>query len=119
MAKRNDKEFFENLEKIKKLLEDKIPGGITQQAMLIHNINKTILKDDIGRVYFNQYAVAMRRRCIAEISKGTNVKDLAEMFNVSEQTIRNDIKEYYQAQRRKTKVKGLNFIGARKTAVNQ
>jgi len=110
MAKRNDNEFTDNLSEIQTIFDEFVPGGVEVQARFLHRINKTINKDDLGRVYLNQYALALRRKCIVKSFNGNNVRELSETFNVSEQTIRNDIKEYYASQRGKGKAKGLNFL---------
>jgi hypothetical protein len=115
MAKRNEKEFNQNFNEIQSIIEKYVPGGVEAQALLLHEINKSINKDDIGRVYLNQYALAMRRLSISKSFKGDNIKELSEKFDVSEQTIRNDVKEHYATQIKKSKVKGLNFIGIRKS----
>lgn len=116
MAKRNDKEFIDNLNAIQSIIEKYVPGGIEAQALLLLEINKSIIKDNSGAVFLAQYAINMRRRSIAKSYNGSNLKELSEKFGVSEQTIRIDINEYYESQRKKSKVKGLNFINRKKTS---
>lgn len=116
MAKRDTKKSFqENIGEIETLLQKHIPDGIKSQALFIHEINKTIDKDNCGRVQFHQYAVAMRRKYVEKSFNGKNLREIAELFDTTDDVIEKDITLFYKSKSAK-KMKGLESVFRQKKA---
>jgi hypothetical protein len=70
-------------------------------ALLFAQLDKVLNKDQNGKVSFRTYAIAWRRIYVGKVFDGKNTEELAKMFNISDQTIQNDIKWFRENQRKK------------------
>ena len=93
----------EDIESIETVLEMgcKAFRSLEASAMFFMKLDKSLNKDQSGRVNFRTYAIAQRRICIGKSFNGTNAQELAKKFEVSVDTVKRDLELYRANQREK------------------
>ncbi len=91
---------FENIETVLDM-SYKLLKNAEMCAVFFSRLDKSLNKDQCGRVQFKTYAIAWRRVYVGIAYDGRNTNELAKKFNVSTDTIKRDIAWYRKSQRQK------------------
>lgn len=94
------REFEESVETVEQAIRRFVPDSMSQYRLMI-SLEKSLERDDRGRVQFKTYAIAWRRRVVRELLKSLTQTEIAEKLGVPVATVQNDVRWLYENRGKK------------------